>query len=190
MMNGTLDTYLEGVKKMLFDESPRHNSVIFEATLISEHKNKSTNLSIKFTKSLFMEKRVLVMNITDHTERDALVAANASNEYKTRLLSSVSHELRTPLNGSINFIEQTLNEPTVPDKMKEKWLLPALRSNQLLLSLVNDILDFSQMHAGKLRLVFESRNVLTTASECMDLVELQAKKKNLKLELQNNLSFR
>ena len=134
-----------------------------------------------------MEKQVLVANITDNTDRDLLVAANASNEYKSRLLSSVSHELRTPLNGSINFTEQALSEPLVPKEIKEKWLLPALRSNQLLLSLVNDILDFSQMHAGKLRLVFEPKSVVQTAKECIELVELQARKKKLKLELQNNL---
>ena len=134
-----------------------------------------------------MEKQVLVANITDNTDRDLLVAANASNEYKSRLLSSVSHELRTPLNGSINFTEQALSEPLVPKDIKEKWLLPALRSNQLLLSLVNDILDFSQMHAGKLRLVFEPKSVVQTAKECIELVELQARKKKLKLELQNNL---
>jgi len=180
-----LNEFLEETKKALFDENPRHDSIVFETVHITEHK--STNLSIKFTKSLFMEKQVLVLNITDNTDRDLLVAANASNEYKSRLLSSVSHELRTPLNGSINFTEQALSEPIIPTEIKEKWLIPALRSNQLLLSLVNDILDFSQMHAGKLRLVFESKNVVDTAKECIALVELQAKKKKLELELQNNL---
>ena len=158
---------------------------MFETILTKE--DSTTHLSIKFTKSLFMEKQVLVVNITDHTDRDLLIAANASNEYKTRLLSSVSHELRTPLNGSINFTEQALSEPLVPKEIKEKWLLPALRSNQLLLSLVNDILDFSQMHVGKLRLVFEPKSVVETAKSCLELVELQARKKKLKLELQNNL---
>ena len=144
---------------------------------------------IKFTASLFMDKQVIVINITDTTDRDSLIAAQASSEYKSRLLSSVSHELRTPLNGSINFIEQTLNDHTIPNQAKEKWLIPALRSNRLLLSLVNDILDFSQMHAGKLRLVFEPRNIVETAKECIELLEIQASKKNLKLRLQNNLDM-
>ena len=143
--------------------------------------------SIKFTTSLFMDKRVIVINVTDTTDRDSLIAAQAASEYKTRLLSSVSHELRTPLNGSINFIEECLTDPTIPSNTKDRWLIPALRSNRLLLSLVNDILDFSQMHAGKLRLVFESRSIVDTAKECLELVEIQASKKNLKLSIQNNV---
>ena len=143
--------------------------------------------SIKFTTSLFMDKRVIVINVTDTTDRDSLIAAQAASEYKTRLLSSVSHELRTPLNGSINFIEESLFDTTIPSTTKDKWLVPALRSNRLLLSLVNDILDFSQMHAGKLRMVFESRSVVETAKECIELVEIQAFKKNLNLLFQNNI---
>ena len=149
-------------------------------------KNKK-NFSIKFTNSLFMDKQVIVINITDTTDRDSLIAAEASSEYKTRMLSSVSHELRTPLNGSINFIEQTITDNTVPATVKEKFLIPALRSNRLLLSLVNDILDFSQMHEGKLRLVFESKSIVETAKECIELLEIQAQKKRIKLHLQNNL---
>lgn len=135
-----------------------------------------------------MDKQVIILNITDTTDRDALLLAQASSEYKSRLLSSISHELRTPLNGSINFIEQTLCDPTIPNTPKEKWLLPALRSNRLLLSLVNDILDFSQMHAGKLRLVFGSGNVYAAAKECTELLEIQANKKGLKLVLRSNLT--
>ena len=149
-------------------------------------KNKK-NFSIKFTNSLFMDKQVIVINITDTTDRDSLIAAEASSEYKSRMLSSVSHELRTPLNSSINFIEQTITDNTVPATVKEKFLIPALRSNRLLLSLVNDILDFSQMHAGKLRLVFESKSIVETAKECIELLEIQAQKKRIKLHLQNNL---
>ena len=135
-----------------------------------------------------MNQPVIVVNITDMTDRDALIEAEASNRHKSLILSSVSHELRTPLNGSINFIEQALNNSTIPDEIKEKWLTPAIRCNYLLLSLVNDILDFSQMQAGKLRLVFEPRNIVKTAQESIELLQLQAAKKHLKLELQNNLA--
>ena len=151
-------------------------------------KRNKKNFSVKFSKSLFMNQPVIVVNITDMTDRDALIEAEASNRHKSLILSSVSHELRTPLNGSINFIEQALSNSTVPEEIKEKWLTPAIRCNYLLLSLVNDILDFSQMQAGKLRLVFEPRNIVKTAQESIELLQLQAAKKHLKLELQNNLT--
>ena len=177
------------ISKFLFlpnsPESLVTAETVWRDSAISNPQKKS--FSIKFTTSLFMEKNVIVVNVADTTDRDSLIAAQASSEYKSRLLSSVSHELRTPLNGSINFIEESLFDTTIPETTKDKWLIPALRSNRLLLSLVNDILDFSQMHAGKLRLVFESRSIVDTAKECLELVEIQAKKKNLKLTLENNL---
>ena len=179
---------LERVNNSLFHSEPPTTVVTAETYWIDpNNRSNKKQFSIKFTPSLFMDEQVIVINITDTTDRDSLIAAEASSEYKTRLLSSVSHELRTPLNGSINFLEQTITEYAVPIAVKDKWLIPALRCNRLLLSLVNDILDFSQMHAGKLRLVFEAKSVTETAKECIELLELQAQKKQIQLKLQNNL---
>lgn len=181
---------MELISKALFNCNPAEQSVTAE-TLWCDYTDASSlqkkNFSIKFTTSLFMEKNVIVVNVTDTTDRDSLIAAQAASDYKSRLLSSVSHELRTPLNGSINFIEESLVDKTIPNSTKDRWLIPALRSNRLLLSLVNDILDFSQMHAGKLRLVFEPRSIVDTAKECLELLEIQASKKALKMSLQSNL---
>ena len=183
---------LEGIKRILYHPISPESSVTAETCWWdpvhdSWHHDKR-NFFFKFTTATFMHKKVMVINVTDTTDRDSLITAQASSDYKSKLLSSVSHELRTPLNGSINFIEQTLNDETISTHAKEKWLVPALRSNRLLLSLVNDILDFSQMHAGKLRLVFEPGNIVSTAKECMELLEIQAAKKGLNFTLQNNLT--
>ena len=185
----TLEEYLGGIKDYLFYSMTSEASVTTEILWVNPmNQENKKHFSIKFSKSLFMNQQVIVINVTDMTDRDSLIEAEASNKHKTFLLSSVSHELRTPLNGSINFIEQALNNSTIPDEIKEKWLTPAIRCNYLLLSLVNDILDFSQMQAGKLRLVFEPRNIVKTAQESIELLQLQAAKKHLKLELQNNLA--
>ena len=142
---------------------------------------------MKFTNSTYRERKVIVANITDTTDRDAIISLKHNNEYKSRLLASVSHELRTPLNGSINFTEEALNSPDVPESVKQKLLLPALRSSRMLLLLINDILDFSQMQANKLRLVFEKKNIVHIASECIELLEIQAAKKGVKLRLDSHL---
>lgn len=145
------------------------------------------NYHLKMATSTYHEKNVVVINITDSTDRDAIISLQDNNKYKTRMLASVSHELRTPLNGSINFVDQALSDPAVPQHVKEKFLLPALRSNRLLLSLINDILDFSQMEADKLRLVYETKNVIDTAQECIELLEIQAKKKGIELSLETKI---
>ena len=185
---------MDSITRTLFESNQKAQSAVAAetswASSCSSEETQTKSLLIKFTPSLFMGKAVVVINVADTTARDHLIAAEASSAYKSRLLASVSHELRTPLNGSMNFTEQAINDPTVPHQVKQKCLIPALRAGQLLLSLINDILDFSQMQAGKLRLVFESKNVFVTAKECIDLLEIQANKKGITLELKNYLKPR
>ena len=143
-------------------------------------------LEIKIMFTTFREKPALALIFSDITERNLVTALQENNEYKNRLLASVSHELRTPLNASINFTLAALEHPDLmslpaASNIKENYLLPALRSNQLLLHLINDILDFSQMSANKLRLVYEKHDVLTTLEECVNLIKIQATRKGLKL---------
>ena len=113
---------MEIISKVLFHPTSPETSVTAETSWLdptSEHQQKQ-NFSIRFTTSLFMNKKVIVINVTDTTDRDSLIAAQAASDYKSRLLSSVSHELRTPLNGSINFIEESLYDTTIPTSTKDK----------------------------------------------------------------------
>ena len=140
-------------------------------------------LEIKILFTYFNEKPALALVLSDVTERNLVTVLQETNNYKNRLLASVSHELRTPLNASISFTQAAIEHPdlsNLPD-IKENFLMPALRSNQLLLLLINDILDFSQMTANKLRLVFENKNVANTLEECVNLIRMQATRKGLKV---------
>ncbi len=55
------------------------------------------------------------------------------------------------------------------------YLLPAQTSAKLLLNLVNDILDFSQIKEGKLRIVYQKFNIEKACSEALNLIAVQAK---------------
>ena len=183
-----MDLYYEEISSYLFRlNSDQRECVNLEGTANFFDEANPRTYIVKFTNSTYNEKKVIVANITDTTDRDAIISLKLNNEYKSRLLASVSHELRTPLNGSINFTEEALNSPDVPQTIKEKLLLPALRSNKMLLLLINDILDFSQVQANKLRLVFETKNVVEVARECVELLEIQAAKKGVKLRLDSHL---
>ena len=142
-------------------------------------------LEIKILFTIFKEKPSLALVFSDITERSLVTILQENNNYKNRLLASVSHELRTPLNASINFTQEAVDHPDLsglPD-IKENYLIPALRSSQLLLFLINDILDFSQMSTNKLRLVFENKNVYKTLNECLNLIRIQANRKGLKVSV-------
>lgn len=104
------------------------------------------------------------------------------------MLASVSHELRTPLNASLNFIQTAIEDPLVPDHVRQDLLVPSFMSNQLLLFLINDILDFSQISVNKLRLVYEKASIKKTIQQCLDLVKMQIARKGLLLNVNYNVS--
>jgi len=117
--------------------------------------------------------------LTDITQREKLISLEEVNQYKDKLLATVSHDLRAPINGTITFIENTIEDQSIPSDIKDKYLIPAQRSCRFLLHLVNDILDFSQINAQKLRMNFESLPIIETIRNCHELLEVQANHKKV-----------
>lgn len=76
--------------------------------------------------------------------------ANEANRAKSLFLASVSHELRTPLN-SIIVTSQLLNEDALSTVQKQR-AEQVIRSSQLLLNLINDILDLTKLESNKIAL--------------------------------------
>jgi signal transduction histidine kinase len=86
-----------------------------------------------------------------------LAAANEklkeADRLKNEFVATISHELRTPLNSIIGFTKLILNEIDGPlNELQRTDLTAIYTSSQHLLSLVNDVLDFSKIAAGKMEL--------------------------------------
>ena len=87
--------------------------------------------------------------------------AEHANESKSRFLASMSHEIRTPMNGVLGLLTSLSN--TTLDEKQKKLVETATESGNLLLSLINNILDFSRMEANNLsidRQVFDIQNAI------------------------------
>jgi len=74
---------------------------------------------------------------------EAVLAAEAGNRAKTEFLSTMSHELRTPLNGVLGFCELLTDTPL--DEEQASFVHTIESSGEHLLSIVNDILDFTSI---------------------------------------------
>ena len=95
-------------------------------------------------------------DITSRVDREnrlhlALEEARACREMKNFFVANVSHEIRTPINGILGMAELCLDTPLAPEQ--RKYVESVLDCGRTLLTLVNDVLDFSKVEAG--RMTFE-----------------------------------
>jgi len=107
-------------------------------------------------------------------------AAAAAADAKARFLSSVSHEIRTPLNGVIGAAE-LLDSPRLSDTQRTQLLALQRQSAQTLLMLVNDLLDFAKLEAGKVQLEALPVDVRALLFETCELFSVQAYAKDTEI---------
>ncbi|WP_380183918.1 two-component sensor histidine kinase BarA [Kalamiella sp. sgz302252] len=107
--------------------------------------------------------------------------AQEAARIKSEFLANMSHELRTPLNGVIGFTRQTLKTPL--NITQRDYLHTIERSANNLLSIINDVLDFSKLEAGKLVLETTPFPLRATLDEVVVLLAHSAHEKGLELTL-------
>jgi len=118
---------------------------------------------------------------------EELASSNAqlmqASRLKSQFLASMSHELRTPLNSIIGFSKVLLNRLDGDlTERQETYIRSVHNSGTHLLQLINGILDFSRIEAGKLEMVSEELDLHDVIDECIESSVPLARGKQLKVE--------
>jgi two-component system sensor histidine kinase/response regulator len=97
-----------------------------------------------------------------------MIAAEQASRAKSQFLANMSHEIRTPMNGSLGMTELALR--TTLSEEQRDFLLTVKSSADRLLTIINEILDYSKMEAGKTVLdsvAFDFPNVIKDVSRSL-----------------------
>ncbi len=109
-----------------------------------------------------------------------MAVANEANQLKSQFLANMSHELRTPLNAIIGFTNRALKKTadSLPVTQKDNLVIVKEEAEHLL-DLINEILDYSKIEAGKMNLHIESFDLIKVIEESYAITKNIAFKKHL-----------
>lgn len=133
--------------------------------------------------------------------KNALIAAEAASQSKHQFIGSMSHELRTPLTCIIGLSSTLMqwslgkNPVALPPEKQQQYLSLIQENGKQLLSLINKILEFSEVESGKHLLNIQQISLEDIGKKTLHLLNAAARNKqitlssNFKLEAQDGLFF-
>ena len=131
-------------------------------------------------------RRAVARDVTDskkfeHELIDARKKAESASEAKSQFLATVSHEIRTPLNGIIGTAKLLADTGLTPEQ--RSYVQAVMQSSDALLTLIEDLLDFSKIESGRIDLVAQPTDIRTLCENVIELLAARAYAKGLGIGL-------
>ncbi|HXD77081.1 MAG TPA: two-component regulator propeller domain-containing protein, partial [Puia sp.] len=126
-----------------------------------------------------VDHRTNLLALSRDEERRAREQAEKASRAKSEFMANISHELRTPMNAIIGFTDLVLT--TELQRPQREYLQNVHRSGYNLLGIINDILDYSKMEAGKLTIENTSFRLCQLVEQTVDTLAIKAFEKKLEL---------
>jgi len=111
-------------------------------------------------------------------QKQAQAAAESASRAKSNFLSDMSHELRTPLNGILGYAQILLRDNTLSER-QAAGLRVIQQSGEQLLTLINDVLDFAKIEAGKQELSLSDIPLAKFLRIIAEIISVKADQKGL-----------
>jgi PAS domain S-box-containing protein len=181
----TLDGVLTGAICIISDVTEK---VITEREL-EQHRQHLEELVAERTAELnainnMLKTEISMRMVIEQELIQAKEAAEKASRAKSEFLANMSHELRTPLNSIIGFAK--LMKMGVDPSEQDRYFNNIVNSGEHLLHLINDILDFAKLNAGKITLVKEQLFLNREIVLSVDMMLVQADKKQIHLSFEKD----
>ena len=139
-------------------------------------------------KGIVIKLNKIAVDITDFKKRELELLADSEklqeiNSAKDKFISIVSHDLRSPFTTLLGFSEILVNEPTLSHEEQTEYLNYIYDASKTQLQLINNLLDWSRLQTGRVKIDPVRINLKTMVSNCVSVLTGEAVRKNIEVNL-------